>query len=162
MLEQNFLSLALPAETFDGIFANASLFHVPTGALPRVLGELRDALKPGGELLVIDHVAQAGSQVRDTDTLHRIDPDVIIRSAQTAGFRLEAHSDLLRNPRDTHQLRVFGDFVKGFRIAAQRDHTRGGFSKFHGDRMANTGGRSGNEYNFVCKTSFHQQFLSDL
>ena len=48
VLAQNFLELALPAEHFDGIFANASLFHVPSADLPRVLGELRDALKPGG------------------------------------------------------------------------------------------------------------------
>jgi SAM-dependent methyltransferase len=50
VLEQNFLTLSLPAQTFDGIFANASLFHVPTRELPRVLGELRDALKPRGVL----------------------------------------------------------------------------------------------------------------
>jgi len=48
--EQNFLSLSLPPATFDGIFANASLFHVPTKQLPRVLGELRDALKSRGVL----------------------------------------------------------------------------------------------------------------
>jgi SAM-dependent methyltransferase len=50
VLEQNFLELSLPRETFDGIFANASLFHVPTKELPRVLGELRAALKPRGVL----------------------------------------------------------------------------------------------------------------
>jgi SAM-dependent methyltransferase len=50
VLEQNFLSMSLPMETFDGIFANASLFHVPSRMLPRVLGELRAALKPRGVL----------------------------------------------------------------------------------------------------------------
>lgn len=48
--EQDFLQLDLPAERFDGIFANASLFHVPVDALPRVLGELLRALKPRGVL----------------------------------------------------------------------------------------------------------------
>lgn len=48
--QQDFLALDLPAEKFDGIFANASLFHVPARELPRVLGELRAALKPGGVL----------------------------------------------------------------------------------------------------------------
>ena len=48
--EQDFLSLKLPACHFDGIFANASLFHVPRQELPRVLGELRAALKPDGVL----------------------------------------------------------------------------------------------------------------
>jgi len=50
VLEQNFLQLDLPPARFDGIFANASLFHVPTQELSRVLGELRAALKPGGVL----------------------------------------------------------------------------------------------------------------
>lgn len=48
--QQDFLSLQLPAQRFDGIFANASLFHVPSQALPRVLGELYATLKPGGAL----------------------------------------------------------------------------------------------------------------
>lgn len=47
---QDFLQLDLPAEFFDGIFANASLFHVPSQELPRVLRELWTALKPGGVL----------------------------------------------------------------------------------------------------------------
>ena len=48
--EQDFLDLDLPAERFDGIFANASLFHVPRAELPRVLRQLRAALKPRGIL----------------------------------------------------------------------------------------------------------------
>ena len=47
---QDFLALQLPAARFDGIFANASLFHVPRSELPRVLLELRAALKPRGVL----------------------------------------------------------------------------------------------------------------
>lgn len=50
VLQQDFLHLDLPALRFDGIFANASLFHVPSAQLPRVLGELRSALKPRGVL----------------------------------------------------------------------------------------------------------------
>ena len=48
--EQNFLNLNLPDNRFDGVFANASLFHVPGQELPRVLKELRATLKPGGVL----------------------------------------------------------------------------------------------------------------
>jgi SAM-dependent methyltransferase len=47
---QDFLDLDLPDDYFDGIFANASLFHVPSEALPRVLGQLHAALKPAGVL----------------------------------------------------------------------------------------------------------------
>lgn len=47
---QDFLALDLPAARFDGVFANASLFHVPSQELPRVLRQLHDTLKPGGVL----------------------------------------------------------------------------------------------------------------
>ena len=48
--QQDLLALDLPAQRFDGIFANAVLFHVPTQELPRVLRQLHDTLKPGGVL----------------------------------------------------------------------------------------------------------------
>ena len=48
--QQDFLALDLPNQHFDGIFANASLFHIPGRELPRVLRELRDSLKPDGVL----------------------------------------------------------------------------------------------------------------
>lgn len=48
--QQNFLELDLPAERFDGVFANAVLFHIPSQELPRVLSQLHATLKPGGVL----------------------------------------------------------------------------------------------------------------
>ncbi|HQT25143.1 MAG TPA: methyltransferase domain-containing protein [Burkholderiales bacterium] len=50
VFHQDFLRLDLPESRFDGIFANASLFHVPLQELPRVLIELHAALKPHGVL----------------------------------------------------------------------------------------------------------------
>jgi SAM-dependent methyltransferase len=47
---QDLLHLQLPPELFDGIFANAVLFHVPSAKLPQVLGDLHAALKSGGVL----------------------------------------------------------------------------------------------------------------
>lgn len=49
---QDFLELALPPAAFDGVFANASLFHVPSVHLPRVLRELAETLVPGGVAFV--------------------------------------------------------------------------------------------------------------
>lgn len=49
--EQNFLTLSLPPDRFDGVFANAALQHIPRRELPRVLAELRVTLKPGGVLM---------------------------------------------------------------------------------------------------------------
>lgn len=48
--EQDFAALDLPLARFDGVFANAALFHVPRAAVPRVLRELHAALKPEGAL----------------------------------------------------------------------------------------------------------------
>jgi SAM-dependent methyltransferase len=48
--EQDFLELDLPENRFDGVFANAALFHVPSQALPKVLEELHASLKPRGVL----------------------------------------------------------------------------------------------------------------
>jgi SAM-dependent methyltransferase len=48
--QQDFLKLELPRNYFDGVFANASLFHSPSQELPRALLELRACLKPGGVL----------------------------------------------------------------------------------------------------------------
>lgn len=48
--QQDFLNLELPPQSFDGIFANASLFHVPSQELPRVLRQLHAALRPEGIL----------------------------------------------------------------------------------------------------------------
>jgi SAM-dependent methyltransferase len=48
--QQDLVHLDLPAARFDGVFANAVLFHVPRAVLPKVLGELHACLKPGGVL----------------------------------------------------------------------------------------------------------------
>jgi predicted methyltransferase len=72
-----------------------------------------NALKPGGVLLVIDHVAAAGSGLRDTETLHRIDPVQMQQEIEAAGFVLEARSDALRNLKDDHKLAVFDRAVRG-------------------------------------------------
>ncbi|MBX8617463.1 methyltransferase domain-containing protein [Pseudomonas cichorii] len=50
VLHQNFLELDLPAARFDGIFANAVLFHIPKQELPKVLRQLHATLKPDGVL----------------------------------------------------------------------------------------------------------------
>ncbi|HEY1860405.1 MAG TPA: class I SAM-dependent methyltransferase [Gemmataceae bacterium] len=50
VLHQDFLTMELPKVRFDGVFANASLFHVPSQELPRVLLELSKTLKPRGVL----------------------------------------------------------------------------------------------------------------
>jgi predicted methyltransferase len=70
------------------------------------------ALKPGGVLLIIDHAAAAGSGLRDTDTLHRIDPRSIRAEVTAAGFLFESESNALENPSDNHTLPVFDSSIR--------------------------------------------------
>ena len=58
------------------------------------------ALKPGGVYGIVDSSAAAGSGVRDVETLHRIDEDVVKQQVLAAGFVLDGESELLRNPAD--------------------------------------------------------------
>ena len=71
------------------------------------------ALKPGGVFMVVDHVAQAGSGLRDTNTLHRIDPAIVKAQVTAAGFVFEGESMVLHNPADTHTTKVFDTSIRG-------------------------------------------------
>lgn len=71
------------------------------------------ALKPGGLFVVIDHVAPAGSGISDTNTLHRIDPAVVKKEVEAAGFVFDGESDALRNPKDPHTIAVFDKSIRG-------------------------------------------------
>ncbi len=78
-------------------FKNMGQFSTDTNAMDRAVFS---ALKPGGAFIVTDYVAAAGSGTRDTQSLHRIDPEVIKREVTAAGFMLEAESNALMNPSD--------------------------------------------------------------
>ena len=68
---------------------------------PKMNKAVFDALKPGGVYAIVDHSAAAGSGTRDAQTLHRIDEEVVKKEVTAAGFKLDAESDVLRNPADT-------------------------------------------------------------
>ncbi|GAA4483401.1 class I SAM-dependent methyltransferase [Gluconacetobacter asukensis] len=70
------------------------------------------ALRPGGEFIVIDHVANPGAG-GDVAKLHRIDPAIIRQQVQAAGFHFESESKVLANPDDTHDLPVFDPAIRG-------------------------------------------------
>ena len=55
------------------------------------------ALKPGGVYIIVDHSAEAGSGLRDTDTVHRIDETTVKQQVVAAGFEYVGESDVLRN-----------------------------------------------------------------
>lgn len=71
------------------------------------------ALKPGGSYVILDHVAAPGSAAEVTDTLHRIEPQVVRREVEAAGFHFETESTILRNPADPHTAGVFDKSIRG-------------------------------------------------
>ncbi|MEO6688182.1 MAG: methyltransferase [Dokdonella sp.] len=71
------------------------------------------ALKPGGIYIVLDHVAASGSPPTVTDTLHRIDPAVVRREVEAAGFQFAGESKVLANTDDPHTAGPFDPTIQG-------------------------------------------------
>lgn len=117
VLDEPAAKLALP-EPVDLVFT-AQNYHDYLDKFmgpvdPMVLNKaVLAALKPGGIYLVVDHVAQAGSGARDTDTLHRIDPALVKAQVTAAGFQFVGESVLLANPADDHAKKVFDPSIRG-------------------------------------------------
>jgi predicted methyltransferase len=77
------------------------------------------ALKPGGILLIADHVARAGSGARDTGKLHRIDVEQVRREMIAVGFEFVGQSDLLRREGDPHTADAYRMHGKADRFLLQ-------------------------------------------
>ena len=71
------------------------------------------ALRPGGVYIVLDHAAASGAPADVTETLHRIDPAVVRREVEAAGFQFVGESKLLANPNDPHTAKVFDPSIRG-------------------------------------------------
>ena len=71
------------------------------------------ALKPGGTLVVVDHLAPAGGGVDAADKLHRMDQALALAALTEAGFELEEESDLYARPEDPHTASVFDESIAG-------------------------------------------------
>jgi predicted methyltransferase len=70
-------------------------------------------LKPGGTFFIIDHKAKAGTGLAATDTLHRIDPAIVRKQVEAAGFRFAGESKVLENPADPLDIAVFDKSIRG-------------------------------------------------
>ena len=109
-------SLGFP-EPVDLIFTaqNYHDFHLKRLNLDvaAVNKRLYDALKPGGTLLIIDHAAVPGAPIDVADSLHRIDPAVVRREVEAAGFKFVGESDAVRNPADPKTAGVFDASIRG-------------------------------------------------
>jgi predicted methyltransferase len=108
--------LRLPAESFDVVLllnAYHDAYHADRAAPwapldgPALLARIHAALKPGGVLGVVDHVADPAMPAAEAAFLGRIDPARLQADIETAGFVLESRSDMLRNPTDDRRVSVF-------------------------------------------------------
>jgi predicted methyltransferase len=109
-------SLGLP-EPVDLIFTaqNYHDFHLKRLNLDvaAVNKRLYDALKPGGVLLIIDHAAAPRAPIETADSLHRIDPAVVRREVEAAGFKFVGENNAVRNPADPKTASVFDPAIRG-------------------------------------------------
>lgn len=75
--------------------------------------EVFKALKPGGYYVIGDHAAAAGSGLKNTEDLHRIDPATVRAEVEKAGFVFDGETKVLANAGDDHSLKVFDPALRG-------------------------------------------------
>jgi predicted methyltransferase len=79
----------------------------------KALTQLVTGLKPGATVVVVDHIANAGSDPAESvDAMHRIDPAVVRREFEAAGLVFDGESDVFRNPADDHTKPVFDPSIQ--------------------------------------------------
>ncbi len=120
MAENN--ELELRAEAFDAIMLILSYHDIfyadpdngwPKIDGPKLLAELYQSMKPGAILGVVDHYAEAGSPRETGNSVHRIDPGIVISELEIAGFVLDGKSQILRNMDDDYSKIVFDPELRG-------------------------------------------------
>lgn len=94
-------------------FHDLYLKPFPADFGPKASAALFAALKPGGALVVVDHSALPGTGTTAADGLHRMERAAAIAALTTAGFKLEASSDMFARPADPRTANVFDPAIRG-------------------------------------------------
>ena len=105
-----------PENVFDVVWTSQNyhdLHNMPGVDLVALERQILRSLKPGGVFVVLDHAAKGGSGLADTNTLHRIDPNIVRQEAIAAGFVYDGESKVLANAADDHTLKVFDPALRG-------------------------------------------------
>jgi predicted methyltransferase len=109
------LASLAPPTPVDLVFTSQNyhdLHNFPVDVVGYNKGVL-NSLKPGGLYVVLDHSAEAGSGLRDTKTLHRIDAETVKKEVTEAGFEFVGASDALANSADPRTAIVFDPSIRG-------------------------------------------------
>ena len=112
-LEPNSYDFMMINLNYHDVYWESAKYGVKRMEPDQFLKTVFDGMKPGGIVGVIDHVGGPGDTRQTVEKLHRIDPAVVKADFERAGFKLEAESDLLRNPADDHSLLVFDEKIRG-------------------------------------------------
>jgi predicted methyltransferase len=112
-LPEKSLDAALFVMSYHDVYFTPPGAQGPMGDSSQMVRALFSALKPGGVVVVQDHVAKAGSDpAQSVNDLHRIDPEVVKRTFEQAGFAFDAEKDTLRTPSDDHSKLVFDPSIR--------------------------------------------------
>jgi predicted methyltransferase len=104
------LDLVLTVQNYHDM--HLGLFPADTAA--RTNAEVFKSLKPGGVYVIVDHVGPAGYGVAQPQNgLHRIDPAIVRKEVEAAGFRYDGETRLLADPADPHTANVFAPEIRG-------------------------------------------------
>ena len=103
------LDTLITVQNFHDLYLGA----LPEGTAAKAIAALYAALKPGGTLLVVDHSATAGAGLAAANTVHRMDRAAALAALTSAGFVLEAESDLYSRPDDPRTANVFDPSIRG-------------------------------------------------
>ena len=112
-LEPNAYDFMMLNLNYHDVYWESAKFKVVRMEPDAFLRTVFASMKPGGVVGVIDHVGNAGDTRETVEKYHRIDPAVVKADFERAGFKLEADSELLRNPADDHSLLVFDEKIRG-------------------------------------------------
>lgn len=111
---QNKLDVAFIFENYHDL--HDSFMKEPDGKLADVAQfnmAMFKLIKPGGYFVIVDHAAPAGSGLKNTEDLHRIDPATLRAEVEKAGFVFDGESKVLANPNDSHTVGVFDKSIRG-------------------------------------------------
>ncbi len=98
-------------DTILAFFSLHDSYGNPENDMQSIYRTLLEYLKPGGELIVLDNSATAGSGIESVPTLHRIDEEFLKNEIIAAGFQFAGESDALRNPDDDLESSWFEDIA---------------------------------------------------
>jgi predicted methyltransferase len=98
---------------FHDLYWESEKFKFPRNDVPAVLADWFRAVKPGGHVVVIDHVGPAGDPRDVVERLHRIDPAQVKADMAAAGFVLVGESSVLQRSDDAHDKNVFDPAIRG-------------------------------------------------